>query len=96
MFKISLTGDLGSGKSTVCDLIEKKIQVERVSVGKIMRARAKELGLTLEEFSAYMETHKEEDEFLDNALKEYEFKMAITFLIVGLLGILFRQRLVFI
>lgn len=74
MFKISLTGDLGSGKSTVCDLIEKKIQVERVSVGKIMRARAKELGLTLEEFSAYMETHKEEDEFLDNALKEYEFK----------------------
>jgi len=74
MFKISLTGDLGSGKSTVCDLIEKKIKVERVSVGKIMRARAKELNLTLEEFSSYMETHPEEDKFLDDALKEYEFK----------------------
>lgn len=74
MFKISLTGDLGSGKSTVCDLIQQQIEVERVSVGKIMRARAKQLGLTLEEFSSYMESHPEEDKFLDDALKEYEFK----------------------
>ena len=74
MFKISLTGDLGSGKSTVCGLIEEKIQVERVSVGKIMRNRAKELGMTLAEFSAYMETHPEEDNKLDEALAEYEKK----------------------
>ena len=74
MFKISLTGDLGSGKSTVCDLIQSKIEVERVSVGKIMRNRAKELGLTLAEFSAYMETHPEEDNKLDEALSEYEYK----------------------
>ncbi len=74
MFKISLTGDLGSGKSTVCDLIQTKIEVERVSVGKIMRSRAKDLGLTLAEFSAYMETHPEEDKKLDEALGEYENK----------------------
>ncbi len=72
MFKISLTGDLGSGKSTVCGLIEKQIEVERVSVGKIMRDRAKTLGMTLAEFSAYMETHPEEDNKLDQALAEYE------------------------
>jgi len=74
MFKISLTGDLGSGKSTVCDLIQERINVERISVGKIMRARAKSLNLSLEEFSAYMEKHPEEDKFLDDALKEYEQK----------------------
>ena len=74
MFKISLTGDLGSGKSTVCSLIQEKIKVERVSIGVIMRARAKELGMTLQDYSKYMESHPEEDKFLDDILIGYENK----------------------
>ena len=74
MFKISLTGDLGSGKSTVCKLIQKRIKVKVVSVGVIMRERAKSLNMDLQQFSSYMEKHPEEDEHLDNALREYEKK----------------------
>ncbi len=74
MFKISLTGDLGSGKSTVCKLIEKRFNAKKISVGLIMRDRAKALGMTLQEFSSYMEKHPEEDEHLDKMLAEYEGK----------------------
>lgn len=74
MFKISLTGDLGSGKSTVCKLIQERKKAKIVSVGVIMRERAKSLGMDLEQFSSYMENHPEEDEHLDNALREYENK----------------------
>lgn len=73
-YKISLTGDIGSGKSTIGELLSKKFNLEKVSIGFILRDIAKEYGMNVKEFNTYMETHPEIDALLDNKLKEYETK----------------------
>ena len=72
--KISLAGDLGSGKSTVGAIISKKYGLEVVSIGQIQREMAAELGMDTVTFNKYMETHKEYDDILDGTLKSYELK----------------------
>ena len=71
-FKISLAGDLGSGKSTVSDVLKEKFSAEVVSIGKIQRAMAAELNMDTCEFNKYQETHPEFDKILDGKLSEYE------------------------
>ncbi len=71
-YKISITGDLGSGKSTVCNILKEKLPAEVVSVGSIQRQMAKEKGMTTYEFNKYMESHPEIDNTFDNMLKEYD------------------------
>ena len=71
-YKISITGDLGSGKSTVCKIISEKISAEVISIGSIQRAMAKEMGMTTYEFNRYMETHPEIDDKFDTMLKSYD------------------------
>ena len=71
-FKISLAGDLGSGKSTVGDILKKKFNAEIISIGKIQRGMAAELNMDTCEFNKYQETHPEFDKILDGKLAEYE------------------------
>lgn len=71
-YKISLTGDLGSGKSTVCKITSEKIGAEIISIGSIQRAMAKEMGMTTYEFNSYMESHPEIDDKFDTMLKSYD------------------------
>ncbi len=71
-YKISLAGDLGSGKSTVGDVLAKKYSMEKVSIGVMLRDLATEHGMNVTEFNKYMETHPEIDNELDNKLKSYE------------------------
>ena len=71
-YKISLAGDLGSGKSTVGDVLAKKYSMEKVSIGVMLRDLATEHGMNVIEFNKYMETHPEIDYELDNRLKSYE------------------------
>ena len=71
-FKISLSGDLGSGKSTVTDILQKKFSAEIVSVGKIFRASAAEMGMTPVQFNIFLEAHPEYDEKLDEKIHEYD------------------------
>ena len=73
-YKISLAGDLGSGKSTVGEVLAKKYSLEKVSIGMILRDLATERGMNVIEFNKYMETHPEIDYELDNKLKSYEEK----------------------
>lgn len=73
-YKISLAGDLGSGKSTVGKLLTQKYGLEIVSIGQIHRQMASERGMDVTEFNVYMETHPEIDKELDDKLKEYENK----------------------
>ena len=72
--KISLAGDLGSGKSTVGKLLTAKYGLETVSIGKIHRQMASDYGMDVTEFNVYMESHPEIDNELDARLKEYEVK----------------------
>ena len=66
--KISLAGDLGSGKSTVSDILIKELGAEYYSTGKIVRSIAERMGMTALEFNQYMETHPEIDNMIDEGI----------------------------
>ncbi len=67
-FKISLAGDLGSGKSTVSDIIIKRTGAEYHSTGAIARKVAQEHNIDVVEINKYMETHPELDKEIDDGL----------------------------
>ena len=66
--KISLAGDLGSGKSTVSRILIQRLGFEYFSTGAIVRAMAAERGLTVVEMNEYMENHPEMDREIDDRL----------------------------
>ena len=68
--KISITGDLGSGKSTVCKLIMEQYGLKVYSIGGIQRSLAQKYNMSILDFNKYMETHTEIDEEIDNELSE--------------------------
>ena len=65
MDKISLAGDLGSGKSTVADILISRLDAEYYSTGAIVRSIAAQRGMTVTELNKYMETHPEIDHEID-------------------------------
>lgn len=73
-FRVSLAGDLGSGKSTVGAILKDRFYADTVSVGKIQREMAEELGMNTKEFNIYQEKHPELDKKLDDMLASYENK----------------------
>lgn len=66
--KISLAGDLGSGKSTVSKIIVARRGMEYYATGLVCRAMAAAHGLSIDEFNRYMETHPELDKQIDDGL----------------------------
>ncbi len=70
--KISLAGDLGSGKTTIGEILTEKYGLEKVSIGKIMRKMADEHGMSVADFNRYIENHPEYDKLVDDKLKSYE------------------------
>ncbi len=78
--KISLAGDLGSGKSTVADILVKSLSAEYYSAGTVVRSIAAARGITVAELNEYMETHPEIDHEIDAgiaALSEDERALVI-------------------
>jgi cytidylate kinase len=67
--KISLAGDLGSGKSTVAKILVESIGAEYYSTGAIVRSIAAKHGMSVVELNVYMETHPEIDHEIDDGLK---------------------------
>ena len=68
MDKISLAGDLGSGKSTVAKILIEALGAEYYCTGNIVRAIAERMGMTIGELNVYMETHPEIDREVDDGL----------------------------
>jgi cytidylate kinase len=66
---ISITGDLGSGKSTVSDILRKRLNYEYIYTGKIQREIARKYNMTTLELNEYAETHPEIDEEIDSTFK---------------------------
>ncbi len=66
--KISLAGDLGSGKSTVSKIIIDRLGAEYYSTGAIVRGVAERHGMSVVELNKYMETHPEIDHEIDDGL----------------------------
>ncbi len=73
-YKISLTGDLGSGKSSVGKMLTDRYNLVKVSIGSLQREMAESMNMNTYEFNKYMSTHPEFDQILDNKLCEYENK----------------------
>ncbi|MDR0569795.1 MAG: cytidylate kinase family protein [Clostridiales Family XIII bacterium] len=69
MGKISISGDLGSGKSSVCKVLEREYGFEAYSTGAIQREIACSMGMSTYEFNVYTETHPEIDDLIDDNLK---------------------------
>jgi len=65
---ITIGGFAGSGKSTVADIVAKKLGWERISAGDVFRKLAKEKGMLLEDFNEYAESHSEIDMELDKKI----------------------------
>jgi len=66
MVTITISGNPGSGKSTVGRLLSDKIGLKYVYSGEIFRKTAKKYSMSLEEFGSYCEKHKEIDKELDD------------------------------
>lgn len=65
--KISLTGDIGSGKSTVAAELIRRTGFEKYSTGSEFRALAAKMGMTVVELNLYAQTHPEIDTEIDTA-----------------------------
>ena len=66
IYKISLTGDLGSGKSTVGEIIAERLNIEKFTLGAIQRKVAEEHNMTTTELNIYMEDKPEMEDVFDN------------------------------
>jgi CMP/dCMP kinase len=62
---ITISGNLGSGKSTVAKIIAKKLGLKHYSTGDFQREVAKEKGLTIFELNKFEETDKSIDKMID-------------------------------
>lgn len=69
--KITISGELGGGKTVLGKLLCEKLQCKMISVGGIQRELAEKYGMTTIEFNKYMETHPEIDHECDNKVVEY-------------------------
>ncbi len=63
---ITISGDPGSGKSTIAKELTNKLKAKRIYVGEIRRKLAKKKGMTLEQLNQYALTHPETDIDVDN------------------------------
>ena len=68
---ITITGDLGSGKSSVTSILKEKLKFEVISVGTIQRKLAEKYRInSIEAFNKYMEIHPEIDMECDKMVAE--------------------------
>jgi cytidylate kinase len=69
---ISISGLHGTGKSTIAKRIAEALSYEYYSTGNAFREKARELNMSLEEFTRHVEKHPE----IDNELDEKIIKIA--------------------
>ena len=67
---ISITGKLGSGKSTVCSILKEKYGFTIYSTGAIQREYARKLGISTLELNKRMKENPGPDDEIDNAVRE--------------------------
>ncbi|MCR5684690.1 MAG: cytidylate kinase family protein [Lachnospiraceae bacterium] len=67
---IALTGNLGSGKSTIGRLMNEKFGYEIYSTGKVLRQLAEERGLTVLEMNKLMQSDHSYDHLIDDTTRK--------------------------
>lgn len=69
--RITISGPIGSGKSTVGKILARLLDYEFFSGGYFFREQAKSLGMSVEEFNIYAETHPEIDRKQDEMIVDF-------------------------
>ena len=67
---ITITGDPGSGKSTIGKRLAKELGFKRYYIGQLRRDAAKKRDMTLAQYNAYGEEHPETDYEVDDYQKD--------------------------
>jgi len=67
---ITITGDLGSGKSTVCAILAESLNYRKFSTGDLQRNLAREKGMTSLELNKFTENNPEIDRQIDAGVVE--------------------------
>lgn len=65
---ISITGRLGSGKSTICNLLKEKYGYQIYSTGAVQREYARSLGISTLELNQRMKEYPDLDAEIDNTV----------------------------
>jgi len=73
---ITISGNTGTGKSTLAKGLEKYFSAKRIYVGGIRRELAKEKGMTIQEFNAYGLTNPETDVDVDKKASQLARELA--------------------
>ncbi len=68
--RITVSGPIGSGKSTVARLLAERAGYDYLSGGDMFRKRASDAGMTVEEFNVFAEKHPEIDREQDRVILE--------------------------
>ena len=68
---ITLAGDLGSGKGTVSNILEKELNYTIYRNGEYFRSLAKEKGMSVSAFCDYVDMHPEIDRSIEESAREY-------------------------
>jgi predicted cytidylate kinase len=66
--RLSISGPIGSGKTTVCELLARRLGYRMVVSGQVFRQMAKERGLSLAQFGALAEEDPSIDRELDQRM----------------------------
>lgn len=74
--RITLSGDIGSGKSTFGKHLAEELGIPRIYVGGLMREEAKKRGMTLDDFNAMLQTDEQIDREMDAMQTEVAAKTA--------------------
>ena len=73
---ISITGRLGSGKSTVCNILKERYGFEIYSTGAVQREYARGLGISTLELNQRMAEHPNLDAEIDNMVTKISLERA--------------------
>lgn len=68
--RLTISGPPGSGKTTVCSILAKRLQLDSIVFGWIFRELAAEKGITLSELGAIAEGDPSVDEMIDSRILE--------------------------
>lgn len=68
--KFSITGHLGSGKTTICKLLNKDYGFEIISAGSIMRELAAQKGISILDFNRELKDSGNVDNYIDQTIVE--------------------------
>ncbi len=69
--RITISGPIGSGKSTVGKILARSMGYQFFSGGHFFREQAREHGMTIEEFNLYAESHPEIDRKQDQMVVDF-------------------------